>query len=314
MFLAHRWLGFVLLAVLISPVCGAPTPAPPVMKTVVDEKDGETNEYFYKVTVVTENGAKKEMVPFTNPSVRNRIAHLIFNLGVELKDGKGPGGKPIKWDFIVDRAHRGKTTDRVIFELQGGKSCPKISETADPADPLDPRKCSGYVVSINAVGRGSTSRHTRVGAVIIQNQDSLTVLDHMTENQISEYAKGQHWLEFHKFLKDFQPIARAMDASAIVMMSNQLGEPRDAKALLLGKTPKRGRRPGRNQQGPAQARAKARLPHPSLAAPSPSSNDAEPARPPSSNAAVPPSPHLPAGSYTGLPFLYSDEFFPPFQW
>ncbi|KAF9073145.1 hypothetical protein BDP27DRAFT_1417295 [Rhodocollybia butyracea] len=237
MLLPHRWLGFALLAVLISFACAAPaSPPPPPPPTQIS----------YMVKVFNEDGTKATTVPYTHPSVEVRIQNLLSELGKDLG-----GGKPFTrdYDFTVDRHTTGKTTDMVYFELQGGP---------------ETQKSYGYVVSVNSVAEGKTPRLMQVGAIVTRHSvGSFTVVDYIPRGYtLSNIAKGHHRDAFDKFL-EFELVkewAKELKAEGPgVKMSEQLRRPEPAPEPEKPK-PKRKRKRKHGDTGPAAKRLSASAP------------------------------------------------------
>ncbi|KAF9073146.1 hypothetical protein BDP27DRAFT_1417296 [Rhodocollybia butyracea] len=168
--LPHRWLGFA-LAVFISLVCAAPTSPSPSPSSSSSPSPPPT-QINYVATLFLKNGIKATTVPNTDPSVWIRIYRLIGELGEDMGDRKGSDGKSLTWGSEIAVEH--ETVDKksksvmVYFELEGGQFCPRG------------RKCYGYIVTLDCIGKGKTKRPMQVGAIVTKNLDgSFTVVDYM---------------------------------------------------------------------------------------------------------------------------------------
>ncbi|KAF9073149.1 hypothetical protein BDP27DRAFT_1417299 [Rhodocollybia butyracea] len=263
MLLPHRWLGVVLLAVLISPACAAPTPTPPPATKPI--------KYQYTVTVVKNDGSKAKTIPQLQPSVQDRIKKLIFEMGDELGDGKDPNEKSITWD-IPGEKNEGKKTDMVYSELQGSNFAPKN------------QKCYGYTVSIDAVSdKGKTTRQVKVGAIITRNlSNTIIVVDYMAQKQDFEPVK-----EWKKQIDEWE---KATDEQKKAMKAEvRIPVRLHKREYILGR-PK-----GSTKNGPPRAKR----PHSHADAAPPSSPDAagrHPAPQIQNAAGLHPAPHSPQQS------------------
>ncbi|KAF9068390.1 hypothetical protein BDP27DRAFT_1421927 [Rhodocollybia butyracea] len=206
MLLPHNWLAFVPLAVLILPVCAAPTPPAPAASLEPEPKSPTR----YKVTIVDMDGDKDEKpVP---SSTHTLIKNLIFDMGEGLKDGKGAKGKEVIPQYKVTEAKEPAKTITVYFKLSGGNFCPET------------QKCYGYLV----VTMGTLKTNMVVGAVITKTgENSFAVVDRIPVREIRYMAsKYIHQLEYYKFLIMFAPIkewAKAMaEGTAVVAVSEVL--------------------------------------------------------------------------------------------
>ncbi|KAF9071508.1 hypothetical protein BDP27DRAFT_1419071 [Rhodocollybia butyracea] len=122
MLLTHHWLGFILLAVLISPACAAPL---------------ERRNVHYHMTLVDINGLEVETIQI---EAKDHLHISITSLAKEM----GDGGVPTVIDHspdLLDIDTSFSPTTMLYYRLKGGKHC---SRSADKATLIT---CFGFVVS-----------------------------------------------------------------------------------------------------------------------------------------------------------------------
>ncbi|KAF9060033.1 hypothetical protein BDP27DRAFT_1340233 [Rhodocollybia butyracea] len=198
MLITHHWLGFILLAVLVSPACAAPMQSTTAEHSATVGHSshstttvGQSITVKYKVTVLGEDGNALEKVPRLTGL---RVEKIIRDIGKKL--GDDPEHSEIHPQSLRDDTLVFNDWGMIYFQLEGAKFCVGI--------------CYGYTV------KASKRYPQLVGGVVTQVTQGRCVIVHKplpkdrgSINIANFVAIQQRWQnEFLEFLKTLVLLGR----------------------------------------------------------------------------------------------------------